>query len=97
MSSSARILRWLLLLFRHHYRRNVVCVFFIFFIFTSPPKTADRERSFLRAKMKRNPWVLVFQEKEKKQVKNHQSRARIFISHAVSLELKTSTNVITLA
>ena len=97
MSSSARILRWLLLLFRHHHRRNVVCVFFIFFIFTSPPKTADRERSFLRAKMKRNPWVLVFQEKEKKQVKNHQSRARIFISHAVSLELKTSTNVITLA
>ena len=97
MSSSARILRWLLLLFRHHHHRNVVCVFFIFFIFTSPPKTADRERSFLRAKMKRNPWVLVFQEKEKKQVKNHQSRARIFISHAVSLELKTSTNVITLA
>jgi hypothetical protein len=79
MSSSARILRWLLLLFRHHHRRNVVCVFFIFFIFTSPPKTADRERSFLRAKMKRNP-LLVFQEKEKKQVKNHQSRARIFIS-----------------
>ena len=77
--------------------QRVVRVFFIFFIFTSPPKTADRERSFLRAKMKRNPWVLVFQEKEKKQVKNHQSRARIFISHAVSLELKTSTNVITLA
>jgi hypothetical protein len=34
--------------------QRVVRVFFIFFIFTSPSKTADRERSFLRAKMKRN-------------------------------------------
>ena len=54
--------------------QRVVRVFFVFFIFTSPSKTADRE-------MKRNPLLLVFQEKEKKQVKNHQSRARIFISH----------------
>lgn len=61
--------------------QRVVRVFFVFFIFTSPSNTADRERSFLRAKMKRNPLLLVFQEKEKKQVKKHQSRARIFISH----------------
>jgi len=53
--------------------QRVVRVFFIFFIFTSPSNTA--------VKMKRNPSLLVFQEKEKKQVKNHQSRARIFISH----------------
>lgn len=33
--------------------QRVVRVFFVFFIFTSPSNTADRERSFLRAKMKR--------------------------------------------
>lgn len=56
--------------------QRVVRVFFVFFIFTSPSKTADRAR-----KNEEKSLVLVFQEKEKKQVKNHQSRARIFISH----------------
>ena len=64
--------------------QRVVRVLFVFFIFTSPRLTPQTERrSFLFARKneeKSFSVLLVFQEKEKKQVKNHQSRARIFIS-----------------
>lgn len=46
--------------------QRVVRVFFVFFIFfTSPSNTADRERSFLRAKMKRNPFCSYFKRRRK--------------------------------
>ena len=57
---------------------------YLLYLYLAASNTADRERSFLFARKneeKSFSVLLVFQEKEKKQVKNHQSRARIFISH----------------
>ena len=76
MSSSARILRWLLLLFRHRHRhRRNVCFFFIFFFFfTSPPKSAKHRE--VRAKMKSDSCISL------EQVKKNKSVFRLLLAHA---------------
>ena len=80
--------------------QRVVRVFFIFFVFTSPRLTPQTERGLfcLRAKMKRNPFLVarISREGEKTSKKPPVTRAYLHLT-LVSLEQKTSANVITLA
>lgn len=75
--------------------QRVVRVFFIFFIFTSPSKTADRER-FARKNEEKSLVARISREGEKTSKKPPVTRAYLHLA-AVSLEQKTSANVITLA
>lgn len=79
--------------------QRVVRVFFVFFIFfTSPSNTADRERSFLFARKneEKSPFARISREGEKTSKKPPVTRAYLHLT-LVSLEQKTSANVITLA
>ena len=80
--------------------QRVVRVFFIFFIFFTSPSTntADRERSFLFARKneEKSPFARISREGEKTSKKPPVTRAYLHLA-LVSLEQKTSANVITLA
>ena len=81
--------------------QRVVRVFFVFFIFFASPRlTPQTGRGLfcLRAKMKRNPFLVarISREGEKTSKKPPVTRAYLHLT-LVSLEQKTSANVITLA
>ena len=72
--------------------QRVVRVFFVFFIFTSPSKTADRARK----NEEKSLVARISREGEKTSKKPPVTRAYLHLT-LVSLEQKTSANVITLA
>ena len=74
--------------------QRVVRVFFVFFIFTSPSNTADRERSCKNEE--KSLVARISREGEKTSKKPPVTRAYLHLT-LVSLEQKTSANVITLA